>query len=117
MGRLGEVARARSCSDGVSAHARRKRAARQIAAGDLHGDDVERVCPHAVGSGVLDREWRGIGPCGAHGGASAWRLRGYARALAVLHQGLDSVLSAASAWPAGQAARGFIAELLVWHPG
>jgi hypothetical protein len=46
---------ARSCSDSVSAHAQRKCAARRTAAGDSRGDDAEGVCPHAVGSGALDR--------------------------------------------------------------
>jgi hypothetical protein len=37
---------------------------------------------------------------------------GYARAPARLRRGLDSALSAVSARPAGQAARGFVVELL-----
>jgi hypothetical protein len=37
-------------------------------------------------------------------GASAPRLPGYAHAWATLHRGLDNVLSAMSAQPAGQAA-------------
>jgi hypothetical protein len=32
-------------------------------------------------------------------------------------QGLDSMLLAALAQPAGQAARGLVIELLAWHPG
>jgi hypothetical protein len=61
--------------------------------------------------------WHGIGPRGAHGRASAWRLRGYTRAPTGLRQGLDGTLSTMSARPVGQAARGFVVELLVWHPG
>jgi hypothetical protein len=50
------------------------------------------------------RGWHEVGPRSAHGCASAWRLRGYARALAGLHRGLDGALSAASARLAGQVA-------------
>jgi hypothetical protein len=49
-------------------------------------------------------------------GASAPRLPNYARTRAALRRGLDGVLLAASARPVGQAARGFIVELLARHP-
>jgi hypothetical protein len=55
-------------------------------------------------------------PHGTHGCATASGLCGYARALVGLCRGLDGALSATSARPAGQAARGFIFELLAWHP-
>jgi hypothetical protein len=37
-------------------------------------------------------------------------------AWAALRSGLDGVLSTASARPAGQDTRGFVVELLAWHP-
>jgi hypothetical protein len=90
----------------------RTRAMRRTTAWDLRGDDAEGVCPYVVEGGL---SW--TGPCGAHGHASAPWLRGYVCASTGLHRGLDAVLSAASARPVGQAARGFVIKLLAWHPG
>jgi hypothetical protein len=60
--------------------------------------------------GALDKAMR------AHRHASAPWLRGYAHASTGLRRGLDVALSATSARPVGQAARGFVVELLAWHP-
>jgi hypothetical protein len=60
-------------------------------------------CPYIGGEEV---SWTGgepTRPRGTHGSASAPWLCGYARAPAGLCQGLDGVLSAVSARPAGQA--------------
>jgi hypothetical protein len=65
------------------------------------------------------RRWLGCagqGHARAHRHASAPWLRGYAHASTGLRRGLDVALSATSARPVGQAARGFVVELLAWHP-
>jgi hypothetical protein len=48
-------------------------------------------------------------------GANAPLLPGYARMGSAM-QGLDGALSAVSARPTEQDARGFVIEVLVWHP-
>jgi hypothetical protein len=92
------------------------RATRRTTTGDLRGDDAEGVCPYVVGSGALEGGCAGQGHARAHRHASAPWLRGYAHASTGLRRGLDVALSATSARPVGQAARGFVVELLAWHP-
>jgi hypothetical protein len=52
---------------------------------------------------------------GAMEGANAPLLPGYARMGSAM-QGLDGALSAVSARPTEHDARGFVIEVLVWHP-
>jgi hypothetical protein len=52
-------------------------------------------------------------PCGATSGANTPWLRSYVRSPPGLRWGLDGVVSAVSARPAGHAVRGFVVELLV----
>jgi hypothetical protein len=62
------------------------------------------------------RGWRGTGPRGAHGRASAWRLRGYTRSGRATPGSRRRAFGRINL-ARGQVARGFIVELLAWHLG